>query len=83
MAGDSQHGFTKGILCLTNLAAFSDRVMKLLDEERGTATGIVYLDWYKAFDTAPQDIQTDEMHMTDGPDVIKDIAGLAAHKELH
>lgn len=63
----AKHGFIKGILCLTNLVVFSDMVMELLDKERGIASGAIYVDWRKAFDTVPQDVQTGEMDMTDGP----------------
>lgn len=34
--GDSQHGFSKGKLCLTNLVAFRDEVIALMEEERTT-----------------------------------------------
>ena len=47
----SQHGFTQGKSCLTNLLDFFETVTKNLDE--GRPVDLVYLDFAKAFDKVP------------------------------
>jgi len=48
---ESQHGFTKGRSCLTNLLEFMEEVTDKLDN--GKPFDIIYLDFLKAFDKVP------------------------------
>ncbi|CAM4561752.1 unnamed protein product [Caretta caretta] len=50
----SQHGFTKGKSCLTNLIASYDEITGAVDE--GKAVDMLFLDFSKAFDTVSHGI---------------------------
>ncbi len=51
LLSDSQHGFTKGRSCLTNLLETIEEWTAWLDEGQGI--DVIYLDYQKAFDTVP------------------------------
>ncbi|CAM4719618.1 unnamed protein product [Lepidochelys kempii] len=51
---NSQHGFTKGKSCLTNLITFYDKITGSVDEEK--AVDVLFLDFSKAFDTVSNSI---------------------------
>ncbi|CAM4551596.1 unnamed protein product [Lepidochelys kempii] len=51
---NSQHGFTKGKSCLTNLITFCDEITGSVDE--GKAVDVLFLDFSKAFDMVSHSI---------------------------
>ena len=56
----SQHGFTKGRSCATNLLEFLEKVTLAADE--GMAMDVVFLDFAKAFDKVPRERLLKKLH---------------------
>lgn len=54
----TQHGYTKGKTCLSNLIALYDEMMRLVDE--GKTVDVVYLDFSKGFNTVSHNILIDK-----------------------
>ena len=53
LINDSQHGFSKGKSCLTNLLTFYRNGYEAVDNDENY--DIIYLDFSKAFDKVPHD----------------------------
>lgn len=51
LLNSSQHGFTNGRSCLTNLLCFFESVVNYVDKKE--AVDVIYLDFQKAFDRVP------------------------------
>ena len=57
---NSQHGFTRGRSCATNLLEFLEKATKAVDE--GKSLDVVFLDFAKAFDKVPRERLLRKVH---------------------
>ena len=57
LIGDSQHGFRNKRSWLTSLLNFFAKVIDRYDTDNNKAVDLVYLDFQKAFDKVPHEIQ--------------------------
>ena len=56
----SQHGFTRGRSCSTNLLEFLEKATKAVDE--GKSLDVIFLDFAKAFDKVPRERLLKKVH---------------------
>lgn len=63
MTGNSQNGFTKGELCLTDLISLCDEVTICMEKKE--AADVVYLDFSKACDTNSRNLLTAKLGQED------------------